>query len=782
MKRALWTPTSTSPIILPRQDSRPGTVHLWLFLVACAALIPLVTPGTEASAPDISALAPLLSHPEGWYDHDILLKMDAGNPQARILYTLDGSIPTQENGTYYTQPVHLSAGTPAVTVLRARLALPDGELGPTVNASYWLGVQAELPIMSLIVDPSDLWGAERGICANPLNRGRAWERPVYVTYLDGEQVAFQVPAGLRIHGNSTRIIAKKSFRLYFRQEYGLTRLDYSLFEGLEGSVPGSWDSEKRLVLHDGGQDFAFPGYGANWSLIRTPLINDLASQLRVRTTSSRPILLFINGVPQGIYHVRHYIDEWFYSDKFGIDLTGETAADEHWEHFAEFIATQDVADQENYLYLQSQVDILNLIDYYLLQIYVANSDWLYTNVERFLPDSHGGRWQWILWDVDYGFGLAPWGDYDYNMMDYIFYADRPGLEEEARPLRRLLDNPDFRDQFLSRAADLLNTVFAPERVTARIDALAAELRPDIQYELALWSSPGDWEASVAYLREFAQERPDAMREHLIQHFNLPGTTELVFSPPAEGEGRIAVNGMLVPDGPWKGVYFQGSTVHVTAVPEPGYCFAGWLPADLPQTPVITHTVSEQTTFSARFQRNCGSQPHAGDVIITEVQVDDTDTIEGDWFRLVVSRPGGVDLRGWRITDNDTKTGTDEGSLILSDDDIFAHVPNGTVILIAATQTVANDRRFPRDDLSVWPFGQMVLYRGNDHLDADTDAWFDLAPNDNLVLLAPGPTSSLEDDQGIAFASTGVYNVGTVTPASFGILADGVTAGMPTIDP
>jgi hypothetical protein len=38
-----------------------------------------------------------------------------------------------------------------------------------------------------------------------------------------------------------------------------------------------------------------------------------------------------------------------------------------------------------------------------------------------------------------------------------------------------------------------------------------------------------------------------------------------------------------------------------------------------------------------------------------------------------------------------------------------------------------------------------------------------------VLLAPGPTSAFDDDRGIAFVAAGA----AVTPASFGVLADGV---------
>ena len=63
---------------------------------------------------------------------------------------------------------------------------------------------------------------------------------------------------------------------------------------------------------------------------------------------------------------------------------------------------------------------------------------------------------------------------------------------------------------------------------------------------------------------------------------------------------------------------------------------------------------------------------------------------------------------------------------------------------------------------------MVLYVGNGNLDVVTDPWFSLGPVDNLVLLAPGPTEAFFDDQGIDMIGSTA-----VTPASFGVLADGV---------
>ena len=64
---------------------------------------------------------------------------------------------------------------------------------------------------------------------------------------------------------------------------------------------------------------------------------------------------------------------------------------------------------------------------------------------------------------------------------------------------------------------------------------------------------------------------------------------------------------------------------------------------------------------------------------------------------------------------------------------------------------------------------MTLYVGNPNLDTGVDPGFNLGPNDSLVLLAPGPTEAFDDDQGIAF----VANSTAVTPASFGVLVDGV---------
>lgn len=762
----------------------PG--ELGIVLLALLALAALYGAEAISSGPIRASSAkeptPAFSAPGGYYDHDLRLELNAGEPGAAVVFTLDGRAPTMTVGAVYTQPIRLSADAAGVTVVRARGVSADGAWGPVVSASYVMGLKATLPVMSLIVEPDDLWGAERGIYANPEARGVAWERPVDVTYVDEDRRAgFHVPAGVRIHGHWSRAFDKKSLRLYFRQEYGVNRLDYPMFAG------SPVRSFKRLVLHAGGEDWnVFDN--TNWTLLRNQLTARLAFQMGGYAARDRPVLLFLNGEPWGIYQVRERLDRYFLADHLGVEsadllqapeyytggtvVTGDRAG---WDRLTHFVETHDLADPAHYAYVQTQVDIPAFIDYNLLQIYTANIDWPEDNIQQFRPRVQGGRWHWMMWDNDRGYGMYQHSSVNANIVKQILDYDSPQTSgRDVLLLRRLIENPAFRTRFLARAADLLNTVLAPEAVTAHIDALAAELEPDIAFETVRWSSSTNWESNIEELRDFARRRPGFVRQHIVKRFDLAGMAQLTFNPPAGGAGRVAVNGALLPGLPWQGIYFQGVPVQVMAAPAPGYRFAGWDGADLPQTPAITLTVDVSRTLTPRFEPISADAPQLGDVLIGEYGVDDTGWIEGDWFKLEVKRPGGVDLRGWRVTDNDTKTATDEGSLIF-DDPAWARVPFGVTILVVASETAANAVRFGQDDLDAWD-GQMTVYVGNGHLDATADPWFNLGARDNLVLLAPGPGRALKDDQGIAFISWTT----AVTPASFGVLADGVLDGQPEI--
>lgn len=423
-----------------------------------------------------NSLVPEFSPAPGKYDHDIRLEINTAHPEAETFFTLDGQLPDPKNGTQYAHPLSLEASPPQVVVIRAQSYLPDGTSGPVTSATYFMGMDNSLPILSIIVDPEDFWGSENGIYTNHDQRGRDWERPVDLTYISRDNNdGFQIGAGIRVHGGWTRFFSdKKSLRLYFREEYGARKLLYPLF-GVEGQI--AFD---HLVLHNSSKDLL---------LYRNQLVDRLTDQMGGFNTRSQPALIFINGRPWGIYNIRERITERMLVENYnvpGADISDtpnnrdmqsaeQLAIDTvHWENFMDFVLENDLTEPENYAFLQTQIDLSNFIDYYLLQMYVVNSDWPHHNVHQFRPRSQGGRWEWIVWDNDLAFDRV-----ERQMVDHVLEVDHPLGERMEVLLNKLLSNPEFRNLFLTRAADLLNTTLSTPNVQENVDALALELESDI---------------------------------------------------------------------------------------------------------------------------------------------------------------------------------------------------------------------------------------------------------------------------------------------------------------
>ncbi len=754
---------------------RPATGAL-LLLLALLALYLRLAPVQAAP----TTLSPSFSLPSGYYDHDIRISLRSPHPEARLFFTLDGSLPAPDTATLYTQPLSLSAEAPTVVVLRARALFPDGTLGPTVTASYFLNLPASLPLLSLVVDPVDLWDSERGIYANPLQHGADWERPGAITYIDQDHhLGFEVAAGVRLHGNKSREFAKKGLRLYFRQEYGTGQLDYPLFTD---SPVHTFDC---LVLHNGGQDWA--AYQRdNWTLLRNPLIDRLALELGSYATHNRPVLLFINGEPWGIYYIRERLDDHLLENYYNVTQADFLEDAEHpvtnsvlagdresWDALIRFLETHTLTNPEAYAYVESQVDLDNLIDYNLLQIYAGNIDWPGRNIQQFRARVQGGRWHWLFWDNDHTFAAAPHGHLDSDLVKMVLDEEHHAETDETEGenlveteghdtllLRKLLENPTFRTRFLTRAADLLNTTLSPDGVIAHIDALSAEIAPDIDYETLRWGSTHNWAANVEEMREFARLRPDILRQHLINGLDLRGTTSLTFTAPTSGQGSVALNDTLLPDLPWSGTFFLDLPLTLTAAPAPGYRFIGWSDPDLPATASLTLTPTTALTLTPLFAPLDAQEPQPGDLTFTGLD----HAGQTAWVELRVQRAGGVDLRGWRLTDNDSKTATDEGSFIFAQNPVLARVPQGTLLHI----TLPADGGCLPDQVAFQGY-RLFLCPGNGLLETSQDPGFILGPQEAVVLLAPGPTAAFEDDQGIAFFS----NTDAVTLASFGVLSDGV---------
>ncbi len=711
-----------------------------VLLIFVVAVILLLRERRLSAAEELS-LETLFSTPAGTYDRDIRLRLDVAHPEAEIFFTLDGRFPEQTSGTPYTQPIILDADSPQIVVVRARAFLPDGTSGPVVSATYFMGIDHNMPMLSIIADPDDFWGAERGIYVNHAQRGPEWERPVDLTYIAADgKIGFEVGAGVRIHGGWTRYFSdKKSLRLYFRDAYGARKLTYPLF-GNEGQI--AFD---HLVLHSSSQDLL---------LFRNQLVDQLAAQMGGYVTRSQPLLLFINGRPWGIYNMRERINERWLAENYGTpaaDISDtpnnrgmqsdeQLAVDTvHWENLMAFVLENDLTDPANYVYLQTQMDIENFVDYYILQMYAANTDWPHHNVQQFRPRTQGGRWEWTVWDNDFAFERV-----DRQMVDHVLNVEHPLGERMVILLNKLLANPEFRNLFITRTADLLNTTLDTPNVLANIEQITDGIEPDIAFEQQRWDISAEWDDVVAHMRDFAERRPDIMREQMVDSLDLAGRATISFTQ-ADGEpGWISVNGGEPQPLPWQGVFFKDSVIRMQAIPESGYAFTTWegLGQDEASANPTSIEVVTDLQVTPRFVPLDEMAPRPGDAAIVGYHANDTGVVEGDWFDIQTRKDGGLDLRGWRLTDNDTMAADDEGSLIFGDDPLLAEIPKGSIVRVIATKSRQNAQQFPEDG---WQDGVLLFYVGNGVIDTGRDPWFNLGPRDNLLLLAPGLSGELDDD-------------------------------------
>jgi hypothetical protein len=367
-------------------------------------------------------------------------------------------------------------------------------------------------------------------------------------------------------------------------------------------------------------------------------------------------------------------------------------------------------------------------------MYAGNTDWPHHNVEQFRPRTPGGRWEWLVWDNDRAFESI-----DRQMVEHVLVATHPLGERMETLLNKLLANPEFRNLFLTRAADLLNTTLSTANVQGHIDELEAQLGPDIALEKERWDISNDWDDTVQFMSDFAAQRPDIMRRHFVESMALAGTAEITFTQQSDPPGWIVVNEREPHKLPWSGAYFQGTDITLRAVPPAGYRFAGWegIPDLQENEPLITLHVTGDLAVTPLFEPLPAGALQPGDVTIESYHADDRGEIEGDWFELRVNK-NGLDLSGWRVTDNDTIEAADEGSIVFKPDPLLQNLREGTLIRVIATESPPNTTRYTKDG---WRNNVLTLYAGNGRLDLETDPWFNLGPRDNLLVLAPGPAGT-----------------------------------------
>ncbi|MCP3930121.1 MAG: T9SS type A sorting domain-containing protein [Bacteroidetes bacterium] len=495
-----------------------------------------------------------------------------------IHYTLNGTEPT-EASPIYTSPIFINI----TSVLRARV-LESGKIpGKVVTHSYFFNENFDtrkLPVVSIVSDPDYFWSPDIGLYQQDFKP--EWEYPINVELFENDgnnRAAFNETAGVKLNGNNSWQFPQKILGIYFRNDYGKKRLEYPIFFEQDRS---SFD---YFALRASGND-------QGDTFIRDGLIQRLTEDnMDFELQGFRPASVYVNGEYLGLHNIRskqnkEYIEYYFGYGEDEIDIiknNGEvdTGDDVAFQELYNLLS-QDLSIETNYNAVEAVVDMQNLIDYFIAELWASNRSWGH-NIKIWKPRVPGSKWRFILKDLDRGM----YGS-DNNTIDYFTDTGiSPSSYEWARViLRNLLENENFVNRFVPRFADQLYATFHPNRINTIASEMKAVIENEIPYHLQVWmgmeTSYGDAMESEEYfhnevleLSTFGTDRPTYLYRDIADHFDVSPLSNLgIVSLPADG-GEIEFNSLKIPSGSWSGRYFQDLPITVKASDGVGHEFQGW---------------------------------------------------------------------------------------------------------------------------------------------------------------------------------------------------------------
>ena len=613
----------------------------------------------------------------GFYDESVEIELAASLPGSRIFYTLNGDEPSGRSARRYTNPLKIKK----TTVIRA-IARRGGKKSKTFAETYFIDEPAsDFPVVSFAVPPRMLFDArdglfvqgERAIDSVSWKPGaNFWSRveiPVHTQFFepDGKSV-FNSRTGFRLFGGMSRLFPQKSFTIVARNRYGKKSIKHPVFgeKGLK--------KFKYLVFRNSGSDFGKAHF-------RDAYMQSLTEGWDLESQDYRSSHVYINGEYWGIYNIREKINRHFIDKHTGVDKDSvsilehryklKQGSKKHYVRMIKYMLDHSLSSDYRFAHVNGMMDTENFMDYKIAQIYFDNSD-AGGNIKFWRPNEPGGRWRWLLYDTDWGFGLHNKNAYRYNSLQFHTKPDGPKWPNPPWStfiLRELLENETFEQKFINRMCDRLNTSFSSGHALGKLEDFHKQLKPEIQRQLDRWNlSISEWNVHLERIREFAEKRPKYVRKHLAKKFDT-GREVSVMVEATQG-GRLVINETVdVFTEPMTGIYFEKVPIYVRAVPHFGYRFSHWEGIDVSDE---ARNFSLQLTdssyrFKAVFEKY--DHPLAGKIIINEISCNNKKS--KDWLELYNLSDEPVKLRDWVLTDKKHEFRLDDVTIMPKDYAIFS---------------------------------------------------------------------------------------------------------------
>lgn len=522
---------------------------------------------------------PVFDVPAGYHGGAINLNITCADPDATIRYTTDGTFPTATSAIY-NGPLNIDE----TTVVFARAFSNNPELLPSYYewSTYFFGQdQHTLPVFT--VSGTELPTLLGGQQIEPLSALEMFDE-------NGQRVSKSF-GDTNKHGNDSWAYPQRGIDWIDRDKMGYSRsTELPIFRISDR------DDYKRYMFKAAANDNYPYENGAH---IRDSYVQSLSQVggLVLDERSHESCILYVNGQYWGVYDVREKFDDWRFTDYYygqgreDIDFLktwGGTWAEygqaNDWNALRNFIATNDMADAANYEYVTTQLEVISMMDYFIINTWVVAADWLNWNTAWWKGNNPNGtarKWRYTLWDMDAVFG------------HYINYTGIPDTGPNADPCfaeslndpggqghvtiwNSLLENDDFRNLYINRYADLLNTTLSCDFAIAHLDSLLEIIEPEMPRQIERWGGTMQgWENNVQTLKNFILQRcGDELVGLMEDCYDLEAITVTIL---IEGDGSVQINTVTIDPSmtPWTGTYYANIPIDLTGIPGLNVDFINW---------------------------------------------------------------------------------------------------------------------------------------------------------------------------------------------------------------
>ena len=420
-----------------------------------------------------------------------------------VHYTTNGTIPTDKSPVYKD-----SIRIDSTTTIRAYCEGDTSSIfSNTITGTFIFADKHTMPVMNITVPNSDLYDHNTGIYvegpgAQPqfphpgANYWQKWWKKAHVEFFDDGD-GFSEECELGIFGGFSRALAKKSFKIRFKNVNGPAHIIYDLFGN------GKPQKYKNFVLRSGSQDI-------NGVMVRdeffTSLMKDACPDLLVQ--AYRPIALYINGSYFGLYYIREKIDKHYVERHLDVPADSATVVQGNCKgQILDYISSHDLSTKENYEYVKQHYNVETLIDYKLGELYASNTD--IGNMKHVQARDMNGSWKWhvVYYDIDNSWRI--------NAAPAMHFSTAGNAKRVLvnRVVSALLRNKEFRTQLIERLSYHLHNTFTPQHTTQAFDNIINTIKPEMERNCQRWPNVmtyPKWEKNVEAFREKFKERNKTM--------------------------------------------------------------------------------------------------------------------------------------------------------------------------------------------------------------------------------------------------------------------------------